>query len=279
MSGVTRAVLLAERDTGPVMAENGPPFDVADYLAYYDIEQYLFEQVHSRFQQNGSIGAFDFFSIVIWKANRAKSKVAERLLGKAQRDEDLDAIVRRLTRSLHDAGNARDRFELLLGNDKKGWGFRLPIGSAILTVLWPEEFTVYDVRVCGQLERRVPGSEFKKLAYRTCSERLWEAYQGYLTAVRKVAPEARTLRDADRYLWACSAADQLREDIEKGFPPNGYQEGLTHDRRNDSTRPSRPVGTVARGNATPMCSTLPGPWAVRRRAVCLGTTCCNSLAP
>ena len=42
-----------------------------DYLRYYDLERYLFEDVHRRFHEEGSIGAFDFFSIVIWKANRA----------------------------------------------------------------------------------------------------------------------------------------------------------------------------------------------------------------
>jgi hypothetical protein len=53
-----------------------------DYLRFQDFESYLFEDVHRRFQEDGSIGAFDFFAIVIWKANRAKSKVAQRLLGR-----------------------------------------------------------------------------------------------------------------------------------------------------------------------------------------------------
>jgi len=45
-----------------------------DYLEYYDLERYLFENVHQRFHLEHSLGAFDFFSIVIWKANRAKSQ-------------------------------------------------------------------------------------------------------------------------------------------------------------------------------------------------------------
>ena len=31
------------------------------------------------------------------------------------------------------------------------WGFRLPMGSAILTVCFPASFSVYDTRVCDQL--------------------------------------------------------------------------------------------------------------------------------
>jgi hypothetical protein len=149
------------------MAENGPPeamVPFADYLNYYDLEQYLFEQVGPRFHTEHSIGAFDFFSIVIWKANRAKSKIAGRLWRKAQPEEDLDAIARRLTASLYRARDACERFRLLL--DEKEWGFYLPMASAVLTVLWPDEFTVYDMRVCDQLEKALGGHcrIFKRIA-------------------------------------------------------------------------------------------------------------------
>ena len=32
------------------------------------------------------------------------------------------------------------------------WAFRLPMASAILTVLYPDSFTVYDIRVCSELQ-------------------------------------------------------------------------------------------------------------------------------
>ncbi len=38
-----------------------------DYLKYYDLEAYLFDDLRKRFHEDGSLGAFDFFSIVIWK--------------------------------------------------------------------------------------------------------------------------------------------------------------------------------------------------------------------
>ena len=78
-----------------------------DFLRYYNLESYLFEDVRRRFHEKGAIGAFDFFSIVIWKANRAKSKIARRLVDRdSQKRAELDPIAQDLTRSLHDALNA-----------------------------------------------------------------------------------------------------------------------------------------------------------------------------
>jgi len=83
---------------------------MVDYLRYYDLETYLFEDVHRRFHAAGSLSAFDFFSIIIWKANRAKSNVARRLLARApNKTADLDEIVAGLTRSLFEAPSHRPR--------------------------------------------------------------------------------------------------------------------------------------------------------------------------
>src|ERR1700682_5704866 len=95
-----------------------------DPLRYYDLECYLLTEVRNRFESEGSIGAFDFFSIVIWKANRAKSLIAQRL---RKRDPGhrsaLEPIVEDLTRSLHDAVDGQARLRILLNE----WGFMLPM--------------------------------------------------------------------------------------------------------------------------------------------------------
>jgi hypothetical protein len=54
-----------------------------DYLRYCHIEDYLFEEVHHRFQADQKLDAFDLFSIIIWKSNRSKSKLGRRLAKKA----------------------------------------------------------------------------------------------------------------------------------------------------------------------------------------------------
>jgi hypothetical protein len=53
-----------------------------DYRKLYDLENYLFEEVSRHFSELGYLHAFDFFCIVIWKANRSKSKIAKRLLSR-----------------------------------------------------------------------------------------------------------------------------------------------------------------------------------------------------
>lgn len=180
-----------------------------DYLKYYALEAFLFETVHDRFHADKSVGAFDFFSIVIWKANRAKSKIARRLLSKAQNaDEGLDPIARRLTASLYHAPDDRERLRILLHD----WGFLLPMASAILTVLWPASFTIYDIRVCDEL------GAFHKLGDWTDFDRVWPAYQDYRSKLHQLAPAGLPLRDADRYLWGRSAARQLERDIQVRFP-------------------------------------------------------------
>ena len=111
-----------------------------NYLKYCHLELYLFDTVRKRFANGGCLSAFDFFCILIWKANRAKSMHARRLLGYGH--GSLDETVVKLTRSVNRAGSPKERLFVLMRN----WGFRLPTASAILTVLYPEEFTVYDVR-------------------------------------------------------------------------------------------------------------------------------------
>jgi hypothetical protein len=65
-----------------IFHQEGSAMPDIDYRIYYDLEQYLFRDVNSHFTDNQKLDAFDFFCIVIWKANRAKSRVASLLLKK-----------------------------------------------------------------------------------------------------------------------------------------------------------------------------------------------------
>ncbi len=181
---------------------------VIDPLRYYDLEGFLLTDVRSRFAKEGSLGAFDFFSIIVWKANRAKTHIARRLRHKdpLQR-QDLNAIVRDLTSDLARQETEKNRLGLLC----KVWGFGLPMASAILAILWPDDFTVYDVRVCEQL------GQFRRLGNIQNYEGIWHGYVEYRDAVKGAVPSALSLRDKDRYLWAKSVVDQLNSDIKRGF--------------------------------------------------------------
>lgn len=181
---------------------------MVDPIRYYDLERYLFEDVGRHFAADQSIGAFDFFSIVIWKANRAKSYIARRLLRRDKNGRaELEPIVRDLTASLFDAPDEKARLGILV----QEWGFGLPMASAILSVLWPLDFTVYDVRVCEQLGR------FAKLGSLSKFEAIWEGYSDYRDSVRLAVPGDLSLREKDRHLWATSMVKQLERDIAAGF--------------------------------------------------------------
>jgi hypothetical protein len=165
-------------------------------LRYYDLETYLFENVRRRFHTDGSIGAFDLFSIIRWKAERAKSKLAGRLV---KRWTSLEVAARRITSDVATATHDEERLRVLI----KDHGFYVPTASAILAVFWPEVFTVYDIRVCTQL------GKFQQLAGRTRWPAVWEEYQAYIVAVVGASPSGLDLREKDRYLWGLSAASDL----------------------------------------------------------------------
>src|SRR4051812_34233514 len=116
-----------------------------DYVGYYNLEAYLLDTVRDRFDKQARLNAFDFFSIVIWKANRAKSRVAKRLL--ARGFANLEAAVSELTAGIALQPDSKERLRYLMFD----WGFRLPMASAILAILYPDDFTVYDFRACDEV--------------------------------------------------------------------------------------------------------------------------------
>ena len=87
------------------------------------------------------------------------------------------------------------------------WEFRLTTASAILSVLFPDTFTIYDVRVC-----RVVGN-FGRLGQRRWSDETWREYQDFVEAVKAATPQGLSLRDCDRWLWGKDKQDTLRTEL------------------------------------------------------------------
>jgi hypothetical protein len=172
-----------------------------DYKKYYHLEEYLFDEVGKRFIASGEISPEDFFCIISWKANRAKTKTKKRLAALA--GGSYGRAVELIASGLKSAQQSKDRMKLLM----KIWGFQLPMASAILTVLYPTEFTVYDVRICEMLGR------FHDLAARGFTDNLWESYLEFKMAVEDAAPDHLALRDKDRYLWGKSFYEQVKRDV------------------------------------------------------------------
>lgn len=70
-------------------------------------------------------------TIVIWKENRAKTQVSAKL-----RRPTIEDGVTTLATQLYFADSVKDRLNIIM----EEWGFYLPMATAILTVLFPEEF-------------------------------------------------------------------------------------------------------------------------------------------
>ena len=180
---------------------NNTQSQATDFGTYYDLETYLFVTVSKRFAEKHTLSAFDFFCIVIWKANLRKSRISRRLLAKGTY-ADLDAAVHALVGAIATAPSPKERLRVLI----QGWGFLLPMASAILTVLYPDDFTIYDIRVYGVL------GDFEWVQNKTRYDELWDGYSKYITAVGKAAPADLSLRDKDRWLWGKSFYEQLSRD-------------------------------------------------------------------
>jgi hypothetical protein len=175
-----------------------------DFSKFYDLENYLINEVSQKFHRKGHIDVFDFFCIIIWKSNRSKSRIAK-LVQKG--DSNMNKTIKELTSSLFKEETKRGKLKILV----KDYKFRLPIASAILTILYPKDFTVYDDRVCHTL------SEFKNLKNKTNFETLWNGYEKFLIAVKNYGNIDNTLREKDKMLWGRSFYNNLKNDIEGNF--------------------------------------------------------------
>jgi len=180
-----------------------------DYEQFYDLEHYLFEEVTKFFELNGYLSGVQFYCILIWKADRAKSYNARKILNK-DKSKTFDENVKLLTDEIYGAQSDLERIKILFD-----WKFLIATASAILSVLYPERFTVYDYRVveCEELK------SFKNLDTEK-PERKAERYLAFIEAVNalKLEKDFTDLRSKDRYLWGRSRYHSILRDIESGFP-------------------------------------------------------------
>ena len=161
-----------------------------DLLAYYSPEAHLFPALAQSFAKTGQLHPEALYLILDWKAPRARTRHLRRLTGLAGGFEN---AVSEIASDLRKAVAPDQCLGVLMTKPK--WGFLLPTASAILTVLYPETFTIYDRRVCKAL------GGFDRLANMKWSIELWREYQRFVLAVRSAARPGLSLRDCDRWLW------------------------------------------------------------------------------
>lgn len=175
------------------------------FIKYYDLDKYISTEVKGSFNKQGFLSAFDFFCIVIWKANRIHTKIAKWLL-EYYPNENLNDIVKKITSSIKQERDRKEKLRILWEHK----GFNLAMASAILTILYPTAFTIYDIRVCGILGKH------KGLNSINDFDTLWNEYEKYQQAVTDY-PLKGTLRKKDKILWGKSFHKQLSEGIQNKF--------------------------------------------------------------
>jgi len=162
--------------------------ELRDYLKYYPSEEeMLFKELHNSFNKKHYLTAEEFFSIVVWKSPRAKTKVLNGLIKKSLSIEEI-------TRDFNNR-DSEGKIKSLVGRFGGIPGVGMPIASAILSVCYPKEFTVVDIRAKKSLEnigRSVNGNPSENI----------DSYLGYVKiCLEESKKENVSLREFDKILF------------------------------------------------------------------------------
>ena len=159
--------------------------DLEKFLKYYFLENYLFNDVSQNFQKRGYLTPEEFFAIIIWKSNRAKTNVSRGI-------EKSRKTILAITSEVFRAKSLEEKINILTSIPSIG----IPMASASLTVCYPDEFTVADYRACASLKNfgeEIAGNPTAKIS----------TYFEYLGKCKRLARKYNfSLRDFDRILWA-----------------------------------------------------------------------------
>jgi hypothetical protein len=170
---------------------------VGEMTAFYNeteetaLERSIFSELSNKVKSRGELEPEDFFKICEWKSTRTKTLVRT----------NPQEHIRDVTRLAFSSRESLRVPLLCILN-----GVRVPTASAILTVWQPNEYTVYDVRVCDAML-----SLSHKLLTDQIVEDARKSYSKYRDVARKIAIELQvSLRDLDKTLWMWDKLKGLR---------------------------------------------------------------------
>jgi len=156
--------------------------EFGELLMLYDLETYLFQDVHEKFERGEPVSEFDFYCIIYWKRNASKTNIKKGL-------DKLRTKPWQLLRQVEAAGGPKQKLKVL----RKVSGIGIAIASAILAVCYPDEYTVVDSYVLKMLKERGHLSDDSMT-----ESRYLEYNQKCKTWSRKLGI---SLRRMDRLLW------------------------------------------------------------------------------
>jgi hypothetical protein len=183
------------------------PDDLEDGLNYYDPEANLFSDIGQKVDRGGGLSKRDVLLIVKWKLGRIKD---------ANADTVADARMVEINRAVAKAREAGGEVAALEALEKIP-GIGLATATALLTVCYPEVFTIIDERVLEMLDlfpSTLPRA--KRTRHSTEDWTAREYWNEYVPQVKKQSEAwGCTLRDADRALWGLSVRGRVDEIIDK----------------------------------------------------------------
>jgi hypothetical protein len=181
------------------------PLSKEDYesgLDEYDPEYRVFPKIAERITAGGELTKQDMLRILKWKLGRVKDSNSETVS-----DEHLKQINNAVNSACKldcgaDSLEALDRIP----------GIGLATATAILTICYPEKYTILDLRVLEILEEGTRPSADDWTASTYMKE--------FLPKVRQQqALWACSLRNADRALWGLSASSRIAQVIDASIGP------------------------------------------------------------
>lgn len=185
-----------------------------NYLKYYWLkDQYLEKDVHDFFHKNHYLTARHFFYIITWKSSYNKPSIRKHLVeGRKEDGKSLDDVIHDLTHRIYYAISKEARLEILLPEKNEINGIQLAMASAVLTILYPEVFTVYDIRVRRQLKNPKTGNgPYPDISYAN-NNKINRYFEEYVFQVQQFADKRNlSLRNADRVLWAMDRDEYLEK--------------------------------------------------------------------
>jgi hypothetical protein len=169
----------------------------------------VFPKIREKVSKQQGLSKRDILLILKWKLGRIKGSNAETVS---------DANLEKINEAIVDARKADGAIDALKALDKIP-GIGLATATAMLTVCYPDSFTIIDERVLGSLDLYPSGYEKKKKKKKKYSTDDWTAksyVDEYLPRVReRKAQWSRTLRETDQALWGLSVNQRIEKVIKK----------------------------------------------------------------
>jgi len=165
------------------------------------LENYLFKEVGASFKEKKPLTPFDLFAIAIWKANRNKGRIRDGIRERKSSVQKISSILASVI-----SNDEESKKNALKQLTEEIPGIKIPVASAFLSVLYPNDFTIVDGRI-------IDACKDYKIPYEPDPRRDVDSYFKYLNYCKNNFEKLgfKSLRDLDQALWGYSFFKELTE--------------------------------------------------------------------